>query len=237
MDEQTFVGLKDIYGLLSLAIAMIFVVASLHDYRSNKEFPKLNRLLGIAILGWSAYIALFSEPFNPVDDWIITVPLIYIALINHNEKHSILSPSTFTILYVAMGIIATISIYLLREGEVDFSLILDAGFFYTLPGFLFSSFIILGALLFFNSNLDYNLLNTQYKLSILLKFPFVASSVILLYPILFYFGNATLTEPSVYEGSPLAGLGIDFYLYSTIILSLSIICKIWLTIYHDLNDE
>ena len=61
--------------------------------------------------------------------------------------------------------------------------------------------------------------------------------IILFYPLLYFFGNATVSDPRVYYGSSLDELGIDFYWYSTILVGLSVFCKILLSIYHVREEE
>lgn len=221
MDQQTFDAIKQFYGLICLIITFIFALNSSHNYLERRELPPFSRLLGIGILGWSAYIALFSEPYNPLDDWIITVPLIYLALITHNEQDWNGSKD-ISMIYFLSGIIATISISIANDGGMD--LVGDIGD-WPLSSMLFISFLVLGLLLLRRFILENEFVVWDISL--------LASIVILAYPILYLFGGSTVNDPNVYSGSQLDNLGIDYYLYSTILLSLSLICKIYLTIFHD----
>ena len=82
MEASTFDNIKNIYGLACIVIAFAFIIPVV---RQDKQLT-INRMLGIGILGWSGYIALSQSvsEYNPLDDWIITVPLIYLSLITIN---------------------------------------------------------------------------------------------------------------------------------------------------------
>lgn len=225
MEASTFDNIKNIYGLACIVIAIAFIIPVV---RQDKELT-INRMFGIGILGWSGYIALSQSvsEYNPLDDWIITVPLIYLSLITINPDTRI-AFSLFNLklsyrtLYILMGIIATISIALARNGDFDVDSINsqdgDSLIWYVL-------FILLGLMLVIgNMVIPNNLSEFDYTKLVAL--------LILLYPILYFFGNATVSDPRMYYGSSLDELGIDFYWYSTILVGLSVFCKILLSIYH-----
>tara|TARA_Y100001972_G_scaffold42156_3_gene52014 strand:+ start:1280 stop:1978 length:699 start_codon:yes stop_codon:yes gene_type:complete len=221
MEASTFDNIKNIYGLACIVIAFAFIIPVV---RQDKQLT-INRMLGIGILGWSGYIALSQSvsEYNPLDDWIITVPLIYLSLITINPDTRI-AFSLFNLkfsyrnLYILMGIIATISIAIARDGNFDFDSM------NTLDGdaiVWFSLFIIAGLMVIFGVLSDRDF-----------EYPQLVSIIILLYPLLYFFGNATVSDPRVYYGSSLDELGIDFYWYSTILVGLSVFCKILFSIYH-----
>lgn len=220
MEASTFSNIKNIYGLACIVIAFAFIIPVL---RQDKRLT-INRMFGIGILGWSGYIALSQSvsEYNPLDDWIITVPLIYLSLITINPDTRIAfslfnAKFSFRNLYVLMGIIATISIALARNGDFDFdSMNTQDGDVLV----LYLLFLLAGLMLIVGS-FD---LESDYSQLI--------SVIILLYPILYFFANATVSDPRMYYGSSLEELGIDFYWYATILVGLSVFCKILLSIYH-----
>lgn len=221
MEASTFDNIKNIYGLACIVIAIAFIIPVV---RQDKQLT-INRMFGIGILGWSGYIALSQSvsEYNPLDDWIITVPLIYLSLITINPDTRI-ALSLFNLkfsyrnLYVLMGIIATISIAIARDGNFDLDSMNSQNgdaLIWLLTFWLAGMMLIVG--FWFESEFE---------------FPQLVSIIILLYPVLYFFGNATVSDPRVYYGSSLDELGIDFYWYSTILVGLSVFCKILLSIYH-----
>ena len=234
MEASTFDNIKNIYGLACIVIAIAFIIPVI---RQDKQLT-INRMFGIGILGWSGYIALSQSvsEYNPLDDWIITVPLIYLSLITINPDTRIaykFGPSqaqikfSFRNLYVLMGIIATISIAIARDGNFDLdsmnSLNGDAIVWWLL-------FMIAGLMLIVGALSDGELDRS-------FEYPVFVAYIILFYPLLYFFGNATVSDPRVYYGSSLDELGIDFYWYSTILVGLSVFCKILLSIYHVREEE
>lgn len=227
MEASTFDNIKNIYGLACIVIAIAFIIPVV---RQDKPLT-INRMFGIGILGWSGYIALSQSvsEYNPLDDWIITVPLIYLSLITINPDTRIAFTLfnikySFRNLYVLMGIIATISIALARNGDFDLDSMNsqngDAIVLWLL-------FIVAGLMVFSGVVLGDDETQTFPD-----DYTHLVSILILFYPILYFFGNATVSDPRMYYGSSLDELGIDFYWYSTILVGLSVFCKILLSIYH-----
>jgi hypothetical protein len=222
MEATVFANIKNIYGLVCIIITFAFIIPVL----AGDKRLTINRMFGIGILGWSGYIALSTNlsEYNQLDDWIITVPLIYLSLITINPDTRI-AFSLFNVkfsfrnLYILMGIIATISIALARNGDFDFDSMNSQdgdAIVWFLMFFLAGAMLVVGVL---NLKGDF-------------EYPQLVSIIILLYPLLYFFGNATVSDPSIYYGSSLDELGIDFYWYSTILVGLSVVCKILFSIYH-----
>ena len=230
MEASTFDNIKNIYGLACIVIAFAFIIPVM---RQDKPLT-INRMFGIGILGWSGYIALSQSvsEYNPLDDWIITVPLIYLSLITINPDTRTafeIGPSQAKIkfsyrnLYVLMGIIATISIAIARDGNFD----LDSMNSQNGDAIVWWLLFMVAGVMVINGTIQ-----GIYEGERDFDYPQLVSIIILLYPVLYFFGNATVSDPRVYYGSSLDELGIDFYWYSTILVGLSVFCKILLSIYH-----
>jgi|SaaInlV_125m_DNA_1040241.scaffolds.fasta_scaffold01109_10 hypothetical protein len=213
MDASTFANYKDIYGVIALSLAIAIGISI------TRNGITVNKILGIAILGWSSYISLTQSNYDPLDDWIITVPLIFISLIYNlylryqddqdNTESAIFDAYVVGVLYLITGVIATLSISQGMDG----------------PTGLYSWFFVIYVIRF------------TYFEKIFDGWWGLINFTILLYPILYLLANSTVSDPTEYASSRLDNAGIDFYEYSTILLSLSFICKIGLTLWHITKDN
>ena len=224
--------IKDIYGWICVGLFVLWGGGILVGNRPGTT----QRLLAMGIVGWSGYISLTSdaESIDFLIDWMITVPLIFLSLSYKGMAEG------WRMNTLALGFVSIAAILLagdLAEGEgqltgldLDYSLLLTITF-------------VVWFALFVRGIQPFTMPRSQMKasgessdfeeFSMVEKITYI---LLLAYPILFFLAGSTVNDITAYEGSMLDDWGLHFYSYITILILLSVVCKIALSIYHVMND-
>lgn len=213
MDLEDLELIKNIYGWFCIAL---FAFWGGEILIRNKP-GTTQRLLSMGIVGWSGYISLGSEA-ESIDfllDWIITVPLIFLSL-SYNGMAEGWRYNTLLL------------------GFVSLASILLAGDDFDLPTLLTFVAILWGLLFIRGLGATTRMESDFSRFSMWEKATYV---LLIAYPILFFLAGSTVNDMDAYAGSMLDDWGIHYNTYATILILLSVVCKIGLSIYHVMTDS
>lgn len=226
MELSELETIKNIYGWICVGLFVLWGGGILVGNRPGTT----QRLLAMGIVGWSGYISLTSdaESIDFLIDWMITVPLIFLSLSYKGMAEG------WRMNTLALGFVSIAAILLagdLAEGEGQLTgLDLDYSLLLTITFVVWIALFIRGI---------QPLLRTSGSSGEFAEFSMVEKItyvLLLAYPILFFLAGSTVNDITTYEGSMLDDWGLHFYSYITILILLSVVCKIALSIYHVMND-
>lgn len=220
MDLDELELIKNVYGWFCIALFAFWGGEILFRNKPGTT----QRLLSMGIVGWSGYISLGSEAAS-IDfllDWIITVPLIFLSLsykgIGEGWRYN-----TLLLGFVSIGAI------LLAGDDFDYPTLLTVVAILWVLVFIRGMIGITGrsGLLVPGDETDFS------RFSMFEKATYV---LLIAYPLLFFLAGSTVNDMDAYAGSMLDDWGIHYYTYATILILLSVVCKIGLSIYHVMTD-
>lgn len=226
MELSDLESIKNIYGWFCVGLFVLWGGGILVGNRPGTT----QRLLAMGIVGWSGYISLTSdaESIDFLIDWMITVPLIFLSLSYKGMAEG------WRMNTLALGFVSIAAILLagdLAEGEGQLTgLDLDYSLLLTITFVVWVALFIRGIQPLLRSS---GSTGDFAEFSMVEKITYV---LLLAYPILFFLAGSTVNDITAYEGSMLDDWGLHFYSYITILILLSVVCKIALSIYHVMND-